>query len=76
MVSVVAYNPATRAFTAEEPPAGTAEPELSIEALRLRVRQGLRLVKAFTEQLRGELEVVRREPGTEFVVTVPTTERL
>ena len=39
MVSVVAYNPATRAFTAEEPPAGTAEPELSIEALRLRVRQ-------------------------------------
>jgi two-component sensor histidine kinase len=39
-------------------------------------RLGLRLVKAFTEQLRGELEVVRREPGTEFVVTVPTTERL
>jgi two-component sensor histidine kinase len=39
MVSVVAYNPATRAFTAEEPPAGTAEPELSIEVLRLRVRQ-------------------------------------
>lgn len=39
MVSVVAYNPATRAFTAENPPAGTAEPELSIEALRLRVRQ-------------------------------------
>ena len=39
MVSVVAYNPTTRAFTAEDPPAGTAEPELSIEALRLRVRQ-------------------------------------
>jgi two-component sensor histidine kinase len=39
MVSVVAYHPTTRAFTAEEPPAGTAEPELSIEALRLRVRQ-------------------------------------
>lgn len=39
MVSVVAYNPVTRAFTAEEPPAGTAEPELSIEVLRLRVRQ-------------------------------------
>ena len=39
MVSVVAYNPTTRAFTAEEPPAGAAEPELSIEALRLRVRQ-------------------------------------
>ncbi len=39
MVSVVAYNPTTRAFTAEDPPAGTAEPELSIDALRLRVRQ-------------------------------------
>src|SRR5690242_5186324 len=39
MVSVVAYNPTTRAFTAEEPPAGTAEPELSLEALQLRVRQ-------------------------------------
>ena len=39
MVSVVAYDPTTRAFTAEEPPVGTAEPELSIEALRLRVRQ-------------------------------------
>ena len=39
MVSVVAYDPTTRAFTADAPPAGTAEPELSIEALRLRVRQ-------------------------------------
>lgn len=39
-------------------------------------RLGLRLVKAFTEQLRGELEVVRREPGTEFAVTVPTNARL
>jgi two-component system, sensor histidine kinase PdtaS len=39
-------------------------------------RMGLRLVKAFTEQLRGELQVVRREPGTEFAVNVPTTERL
>jgi two-component sensor histidine kinase len=39
MVSVVAYNPTTREFTAEDPPAGTAEPELSIQALRLRVRQ-------------------------------------
>src|SRR5215472_10680517 len=39
MVSVVAYHPTTREFTAEEAPAGTAEPELSIEALKLRVRQ-------------------------------------
>ncbi len=39
MVSIVSYHAGTRAFTAEEPPAGTAEPELSVEALRLRVRQ-------------------------------------
>src|SRR5690348_15736989 len=39
MVAVVSYEPSTRAFTAEQPPAGTAEPELSVEALRLRVRQ-------------------------------------
>ena len=39
MVSVIAYHPTTRAFTAEESPAGTSEPELSIEALRLRVLQ-------------------------------------
>jgi two-component sensor histidine kinase len=38
-------------------------------------RLGLRLVRAFTEQLRGELQVVRREPGTEFAVTVPTNGR-
>lgn len=39
MVSIVSYHRPSRSFTAEEPPAGTAEPELSIEALRLRVRQ-------------------------------------
>src|SRR6266566_7933542 len=41
MVSVVAYNPTTRAFTAEEPPAGAAEPELSIEALHTHKRRPL-----------------------------------
>jgi two-component sensor histidine kinase len=35
-------------------------------------RLGMRLVKAFTEQLRGELQIMRREPGTEFAVTIPT----
>jgi two-component sensor histidine kinase len=35
-------------------------------------RLGMRLVKAFTEQLRGELQIVRREPGTELAVTIPT----
>lgn len=40
MVNVVSFQPSTRQFAAVEfPPAGTAEPELSIEALRLRVRQ-------------------------------------
>jgi two-component sensor histidine kinase len=38
-------------------------------------RLGLRLVKAFTEQLRGELEVVRKEPGTELTVTIPANNR-
>lgn len=38
-------------------------------------RLGMRLVNAFTEQLRGKLQVVRRDPGTEFVVTVPASDR-
>ena len=38
MVSVVSFQPSTRRFV-EEAPAGTAEPELSIENLRLRVLQ-------------------------------------
>jgi two-component sensor histidine kinase len=40
MVNVVSFQPSTREFaTVEAAPQGTAEPELSIEALRLRVRQ-------------------------------------
>jgi two-component sensor histidine kinase len=40
MVTVVSFQPSTREFSAvEAAPAGTAEPEVSIEALRLRVRQ-------------------------------------
>jgi two-component sensor histidine kinase len=40
MVTVVSFQPSTREFsTVEAAPAGTAEPELSVEALRLRVRQ-------------------------------------
>jgi two-component sensor histidine kinase len=34
-------------------------------------RLGMRLVNAFAKQLRGELQAVRRNPGTEFVVTIP-----
>jgi two-component sensor histidine kinase len=39
MGSFVVHHPTAPAFTAEEPPAGTSESELSIEALRLRVLQ-------------------------------------
>jgi two-component sensor histidine kinase len=40
MVTVVSFQPSTREFAAvEAAPAGMAEPELSVEALRLRVRQ-------------------------------------
>ncbi len=40
MVTVVSFQPSTHEFSAvEAAPAGTAEPELSVEALRLRVRQ-------------------------------------
>src|SRR5581483_7461552 len=45
--------PSTRAFTAEEPPAGTAEPELSVEALRLRVRQQALLAEYGVLALKG-----------------------
>jgi two-component sensor histidine kinase len=34
-------------------------------------RLGMRLVDAFTQQLQGELQVVRRNPGTEFVLALP-----
>jgi two-component sensor histidine kinase len=34
-------------------------------------RLGMRLVNAFTQQLQGDLNVVRRQPGTEFVLTFP-----
>ena len=34
-------------------------------------RLGMRLVGAFAQQLQGELEVLRKEPGTEFVLKFP-----
>jgi two-component sensor histidine kinase len=34
-------------------------------------RLGMRLVDAFSQQLQGELEVLRRDPGTEFVLRIP-----
>jgi two-component sensor histidine kinase len=42
-------------------------PEFDQKAGRL----GMRLVRAFAEQLRGDLQVVRKEPGTEFVLRFP-----
>ena len=32
---------------------------------------GMRIVNAFIEQLKGSMEVVRHDPGTEIVVTIP-----
>ena len=34
-------------------------------------RLGMRLVRAFAEQLHGELQVLRKDPGTEFVLKFP-----
>lgn len=40
MVTVVSFQPGTREFAAvEQPPAGSVGPDLSVEALRLRLRQ-------------------------------------
>ncbi|HWF65064.1 MAG TPA: histidine kinase dimerization/phosphoacceptor domain -containing protein [Rhizomicrobium sp.] len=36
---------------------------------------GMRIVNAFTRQLKGNLEIRRGHPGTEFVVTVPHARR-
>jgi two-component sensor histidine kinase len=34
-------------------------------------RLGMRLVNAFTQQLQGDLQVLRRDPGTEFILKFP-----
>jgi two-component sensor histidine kinase len=34
-------------------------------------RLGMRLVNSFAQQLRGDLKVLRKEPGTEFVLNFP-----
>jgi two-component sensor histidine kinase len=34
-------------------------------------RLGMRLVDSFSQQLHGDLKVLRRDPGTEFVLTIP-----
>ena len=41
--------------------------EFDMEAGRL----GMRLIKAFADQLGGNLQIVRRNPGTEFVLAFP-----
>jgi two-component sensor histidine kinase len=38
-------------------------------------RLGMRLVNAFTKQLHGELQIARRNPGTEFILNIPATAR-
>jgi two-component sensor histidine kinase len=34
-------------------------------------RLGMRLVNSFSRQLNGDLQVLRKNPGTEFVLTMP-----
>jgi two-component sensor histidine kinase len=34
-------------------------------------RLGMRLVDSFSQQLQGDLQVLRKDPGTEFVLTMP-----
>jgi hypothetical protein len=53
MVSVVSYQPKTREFAVEEAPSGPAEPELSVEVLRLRVRQQEMLAEYGVLALKG-----------------------
>jgi two-component sensor histidine kinase len=38
-------------------------------------RLGMRLVDAFAQQLQGNLQVLRKEPGTELVLTFPLGSR-
>lgn len=38
-------------------------------------RLGMRLVNSFSQQLQGDLQVLRRDPGTEFVLTLPRRPR-
>jgi two-component sensor histidine kinase len=75
MVSIVSFQPKTREFAAEEVPAGTAEPELSVDALRLRVRQqeiladfGVLALKGtpFPELLDGAARLVAQGLKAEF----------
>jgi two-component sensor histidine kinase len=43
--------------------------------IKLGRRLGMRLVDAFTQQLQGNLQVLRKEPGAEFVLTLPINPR-
>ena len=38
-------------------------------------RLGMRLVDLFSQQLQGNLQILRREPGTEFILTLPLKPR-
>src|SRR5712675_1020112 len=56
MISVASFQPKTREFATEESPTDTAVSELSVEALRLRVRQ---------QEILGEFGVLALK-GTPF----------
>src|SRR3977135_48981 len=53
MVSVVSYQPKAPEFAVEEAPAGPAEPELSVDVLRQRVRQQEMLAEYGVLALKG-----------------------
>ena len=43
--------------------------------IKLGKRLGMRLVGSFSQQLQGNLQALRRDPGTEFVLTMPLRPR-
>jgi two-component sensor histidine kinase len=43
-------------------------PTFDIKSVR---RLGMRLVDSFSKQLQGDLQVLRRDPGTDFILTLP-----
>jgi two-component sensor histidine kinase len=47
-------------------------PKFDIKSVR---RLGMRLVDTFAQQLQGNLQVLRKEPGTEFILMMPIKPR-
>lgn len=65
-VALALADPSTVAISVGDEGAGLP-PDFDMKAGRL----GMRLIRAFAGQLRGDLQVVRKSPGTEFVLRFP-----